>query len=450
MNVRDSHSLERGSCPRTRPLSLFLVPLLLVLPLLAPPPGVEAQARDSGPRPDSDRLWGRVETASGEVYQGFIRWDRNEGSWVDLLDGSKTIPWENYELWTALAEPDDRDRERTIEFLSFRISWDDHDPDFPETAESGLRFGHVRRLFVLDDDRVELELKNGEILELRGGSTDIGDGIREILVSDPDRGEVELDWRDLDAIEFRPAPTAVTAEARRLYGTVEDQWGRRYTGYISWDLDEILTSDILDGDEDGRDREIPFHSIAAIEQDWPGSRVILTNGEELELSGSNDVDDGHRGVQISDPALGMVEVEWDEFSSVRFHEPDREADYHAFDGGHRLRGTVVTRSGEDLSGWVRWDADEEYSWELLDGSDRDVVFDIEFGHIERIERLSGRSAEVTLRDGRVFELEDSNDVDEDNKGIFVQVDDTGGPQEGWLLVSWHDFREVRFVHGPGL
>jgi hypothetical protein len=423
---------------RDRLLSAAATVVLLSLPLLSPFP---AGAQVAG------RLWGRVETATGDVYQGFIRWDRNETSWVDVLNGSKEIPWENFELWQALADLDEEDRERTIEIFNIRISWDDDEPNFPETAESGIRFGHVRRLFVVDDDRVELELKSGRLLELEGGSTDIGDEIREIVVSDPDRGEVELEWRDLEEIEFRPAPSDVTPGATRLHGTVEDQWGRTFTGYISWDLDEVLTSDVLDGEERGRDREIPFRNVAAIEQVRDGSLVVLANGEELELSDSNDVDDGHRGVQISDPALGMVEVEWDEFSAIRFHEPSGEADFDAFDGGHRLRGTVVTRSGEEHTGWIRWDADEEYSWELLDGEDRDVVFDVEFGAIARIERMSSRSADVTLLDGRVFELEDSNDVDEGNKGIFIQVDDSGDPQEGWVLVSWDDFREIRFDHG---
>jgi hypothetical protein len=35
---------------------------------------------------DDDRIWGQLHTTSGDVYEGFIRWDRNEGSWVDIID----------------------------------------------------------------------------------------------------------------------------------------------------------------------------------------------------------------------------------------------------------------------------------------------------------------------------------------------------------------------------
>jgi hypothetical protein len=363
---------------------------------------------------------------------------------VDLLNGSKESSREARELWNELAS-DARDRERVIEFLDIRISWDDR--DFPGAADSGIRFGHLSRLIVLDDQTVELELKSGELIRLEGGSTDLGSDMRELIIEVPSEGAVELQWRDLDEIRFGAAPVSPRPEGVRLYGTVEDRWGDRYTGYISWDLDEILTTDILDGEENGRDREIPFHRIAGIEKDLGRARVFLTDGSEMVLSNSNDVDDGHRGVQISDPGLGLVEVEWDEFAFVRFHEPESHTGYENFDGGHPLKGTVVKRDGEEFSGWILWDADEGDSWEILDGENRDVVYDVEFGKIATIERNSSRSALVTLLDGRALELEGSNDVNDENKGIFIRVDDQApSGTDGWVHVSWDDFREIRFEH----
>lgn len=391
--------------------------------------------QDAGP---DDRIYGRVTTMSGDVYQGFIRWDTNEGSWTDLLNGSKEMPPENLEEAERLTG-EKRERERSVEFLGIRISWEEDD-DYPSSAESGVRFGHVRTLTVLDDQTALLELKSGEDVELRGGSTDLGEDIRGIEIQDPDRGTVELEWRDLDEIDFMAAPSSERPGAARLYGTLEDRWGNAYTGHVAWDLDEILTSDVLDGEEDERDREIPFENVAAIERyGSSGARVSLTNGEEMILRGSNDVDHDNRGIQISDAALGQVQVEWDEFEVVRFHRPDRSIRYDDFDGGHRLRGTVVTEDGTEYTGDVRWDNDEEFSWEILDGEFRDVEYDIEFGNIQRIEKRSTRSAEVTLRDGRTFELEGSNDVDRDNKGIFVHLDDGST-----VVVDWHDFREIVF------
>lgn len=421
---------------RNRSFALLLSLLALPVSFLSvSAPGLDAQ--DSG-----DRLYGRVTTAAGGIYEGWIRWDKNEGSWADILNGSKEMPYENLREAEELGTKGETDRERSVEFLGIRVSWDEDSDDYPSSAESGIRFGHVRRLAVLDDDAAVLTLKSGEEVELSGGSTDLGTGVRGIEIDDPERGLVELRWRDLESVDFGPAParSGEGPRASRIHGTLEDRWGNRFTGYIAWDLDEILTSDELDGDERGRKRAIRFADIAAIERAGSSSsRVTLSNGEEVRLSGSNDVNSSNRGIQVSDPGLGQVQVGWSSFGSLRLHPADRVADYDAFDGGHRLRGTVETEDGRTHSGWIRWDNDEEWSWELLDGDYRGVTFDVEFGNIERIEKRSTRSAEVVLRDGRTFELEGSNDVDRGNKGIFVRTDDGDS-----LVVSWRDFRALTF------
>jgi hypothetical protein len=393
--------------------------------------------------PGSDRLYGRVVTAGGEVYEGYIRWDRNEGSWADLLDGSKELPWENFREAQRLGGRGARaGREHSVRVLGLRISWDEDEDAYPTSASSGIRFGHLRALAVTGDDRALLTLKSGQEIELEGGSTDIGDELRGLVVEDPERGEVELRWRDLDVVEFTPAPTGVAGpSAPRLYGTLRTRGGLEFTGYLAWDVDEILGSDVLDGEERGRARKIPFDRIAAIERDGSsGARVILENGEEITLRGSNDVDSSNRGITISDPALGEVSVDWDGFDDITLHEPPPGGGgYESFDGGRPLYGTVETVDGERYTGSIRWDNDEAYTWEILNGSADDVDFDIELGQVGSIRRDGSWGARVTLLDGRTFELEGSNDVDEDNKGIFVTPDDGDT-----VLVPWRDFREATF------
>lgn len=78
--------------------------------------GVGVQYED----PD-ERLYGRVSTASGEVLEGFLSWDR------------------------------------------------DNQADPPQVT-SGIRFGHLAALVVLDDLRARLELKSGEMIDLRSSS----------------------------------------------------------------------------------------------------------------------------------------------------------------------------------------------------------------------------------------------------------------------------------------
>jgi hypothetical protein len=302
----------------------------------------------------------------------------------------------------------------------------------------------------VEDDAVELTLRSGELVELKDRSTDLGNSNRGLVVDVPGRAEVDLDWSDLERIVFSATPSGVRAGAHRLYGTVEDHLGRRFTGYVSWDLDEILGSDVLDGEEmdGGDDREIPFSEIASIARVAGGARVVLVDGDVLDLTGTRDVDRGNRGVQISDPALGMVEVEWREFEILRFHEAEVVVGYDAFDGGHALVGTVVTQSGEEIDGLIRWDADEGRSWEFLNGRADEVIFTIEFSEVSRIVRGEVFGATVTLLDGRTFELDDSNDVDWDNKGILVAPESasTEAAPSGsrWRVVPWDEFKEARF------
>ncbi len=157
------------------------------------------------PAQEGGRIWGRVQTVSGDVHEGFIRWDRNEGSWVDQLDGTKeAVPFQFLDWW-KLAHPNDRQRDRVIEIAGYRVTWDDSDPDLPSSAESGIRFGHVRRLTVAEDT-ARLELRSGLEVKLTGGSTDLGGDLREILVTNSRERVVRLGWADLESVEFMPAP----------------------------------------------------------------------------------------------------------------------------------------------------------------------------------------------------------------------------------------------------
>lgn len=416
--------------------------LLLVITLTLTEP-VHGQAED--------RIWGRVTTTDGEIHEGFIRWDRNEGSWVDLLDGSKEVVAVNYAVWLAANE---RGRAtRSVDVFGYRVSWDEEDPDFRSFVAAAVRFGHMESLIVDGPDSVTIHLRSGERLALSGGASDIGRSIRDIVIDRPQGREIELGWSDLTRVDFSAAPVSALPGSPRLYGTVEDVHGVAHTGFIAWDLDEILESDVLDGEEirGGEERDIRFADIRSIERIDRGSRVELYDGQRVELTGSNDVHRGHGGVQISDPALGMIEVEWRDFRSIRFHRPvDGEsfAGYETFDGGRPLAGSVETVDGERLDGVIRWDADEASTWEILDGEADGIRFSIELGMVQRIERDSTFGALVTLLDGRTFHLDDDNDVNWDNKGAMVAPEGARLESVGsWRLVPWDELKAITF-RGP--
>ncbi|MEZ4698749.1 MAG: hypothetical protein R2834_00345 [Rhodothermales bacterium] len=376
------------------------------------------------------RIYGRITTTDGDVYEGLIRWDRNEASWVDVLNGSKVIHRTDRE----------RERGRRIEIFGFTVYEEDGDRTYSRT--SGIRFGNIRSLERIGSDRARLILQTGEEVELINGSTDIGNDVREIIIEDAEAGQIELKWRDLELVELFEAPAGVTSSlGERLFGTVVSRDGLEFTGFVCWDVDEVLTEDILDGnDEDGRRRKIPFGNIERIRRNSSSSALVrLNNGDEFVLRGTNDVNSSNSGILVLDPELGQVELDWDEFEEVIFTTPDAAPDYASFARIAPLSGTVFTRDGDRFEGRLRWDDDESATWEFLDGELSDMQFDIEFGKIRSIERLSSREAEVTLLDGRRFELRGSNDVDSDNDGIFI-IDDAGDE----VRLSWQDFERVVF------
>ncbi|UCD16292.1 MAG: hypothetical protein JSV44_07425 [Candidatus Zixiibacteriota bacterium] len=386
----------------------------------------------------SGELYGKVYTVDDEVYEGFIRWDHNEGSWQDILDGTKLLERRHRGRYRDR----DRDRrDRRIQIFGITVySEDDHGFIWGgSSAQSGIRMGHIKSLIPDGSDDVILVLKSGEEIYLEKGSTDIGDDVREILVDDIKEGTFELYWDDIDRIDFESGRRTESTFGKRLYGTVTTRRGHEFTGFICWDMDEIYDKDILDGRERRRKREIAFEKIEKIERrSSNSSEVTLKDGKQLRLDDSNDVDSGNRGIVISDFSLGRIIVDWDEFDFVVFDDPPTLGDYDDFDGGKELYGTVYAEDGDEYTGRIQWDDDEEYTWELLDGEYQDIDFDVEFGLIDSIEKISYHSSRVTLKDGRTFKLRGSNDVDSDNKGIIIFTEDDE------IVIDWEDFDRIKF------
>lgn len=385
-----------------------------------------------------DRLYGTVITHDGDRYEGFIRWDKNEASWVDILDGTKHLD--------RAERRADRRRTRKMRLFGFEFEFDDEDDGWgrgwSSSRSAGIRFGHLRSLENTGRNQARLTLRSGQEIELGNRSTDIGNGVRGILVEDGGHGVVELHWRDIDRIDFRRVPRGVhpARSGERLYGTLTTRDGLAFSGYVCWDVDEVLGDDILDGeDERGRDRKIPFAEIAAIAHNSSRSaRVTLTSGEELVLRGTNDVNSSNNDILVLDPHLGQVRVPWEAFDEVVFAAAPSSYHYDRFYTSGPLVGEVTTRSRRTFTGEIRWDNDESYTWEMIDGEMDGVDFDIELGLIRSIERVSSQAARVTLFDGRAFELRGSNDVNHENSGIYVTSKDSED------RIDWDEFDRVQF------
>ena len=360
---------------------------------------------------------------------------------------------------------------RVLELKGHRITWVEEHPAFVGASRAGVRFGHLARLTFNDEARSSATmvrprnatgfLPNDTVTRHASGDVNIESAWRraDVWVDGRD-GPVEVPGRNIRMIEFGPVPGGRAPTSRRLYGTVEDRSGRSFTGFVTWNRRMVLDSHVLDGfwedvpelaspwRQDEFERSFRFSDIRSLERTPCFARVTLKSGPVVELCNEPMAPDP-RPVQVSDPGLGLVEVEWDAVRILRFEPSPGVPGYDAFDGGGPLSGTVVTADGEEIAGRIRWDADEEWSWELLEGRSNDVEFSIEFGNITHIAREESEGARVTLRDGRSFHLTGGYDVGDDNRGIFIFPPRADGvaadqPTPEWRYVAWEKLREARF------
>ena len=373
-------------------------------------------------------LWGTVETRSGTTYRGFIRWDDEEAFWDDHFNSGK-----GESEYTRYLSREEVRRERAIEIFGFTIGWEWNDDDV--SRQFVARFGDIERLEPRGGRSARVTMKSGTVYDVSGVANDVGATIR---VRDDVIGEIELDWDAVERVEFAPAPKDATPPATRIYGVVETDDGV-FEGYIQWDSQECLSTDLLDGETRDGDVSIEMGKIRSIEKrNRRGAWVELADGRRLLLEDTNDVDDSIRGILVETTDY-RVEIDWDAFRRVDFKEvPSSGRSYKAYRPGKELRGRVETRDGDRLEGRLVFDLDEAETWEFLNGDRYGIEYSIPFFAVRRIEPLDRDSSRVTLVGGETLELEDSADVGEGNAGILVFVEDRRDPR----YVRWDEVEVV--------
>ncbi len=392
------------------------------------------------------RLYGRVLTEDGESYEGFLRLGSAVNG-VDALDALKEIPPEVLREAESLdpAFAAAQQEARSLIAFGMRITWDIDDEEDAFQAPTAIRVGHIRSMQPLERRRVQMGLRDGSeiILARPSGWAAQGWGVVEI---DPGAGadgaaEREVRWAEIERIDFfgRPTPTRHPSQAR-LYGQVTTWDDGMLTGFITWDADEVLSGDVLDGRAEGVDHEIPFADISAIAFETDRSALVTRrDGRMLELRGTNDVNRANRGIVVHDPAFGRAIVQWESFKRLDLREPPAVESVTTPAPSAAIRGRAFAKDGRILEGEIRWGTDESSEWEMLHGWSGDTEFDIEFGAIALAERSGADALTVTLHDGRSWTLEGDEDAGTGYGGVFVQPE--AGPRR---LILWADLDRVEF------
>jgi len=385
---------------------------------------------------DEGFIYGKVTTIDDNTYTGQIRWGKEEAFWTDMFNAGKRF---NDNLQYLSQEERDHLEEyrhqRSHNWYEFNIRFGERD----FTHQFTTQFGNIKALYFTGRERVDVELKNGEKIEVLGeGYNDIGGKIR---VFDVELGKVELRWSRIDKIEFSPTPSTLKEKfGDPLYGTVKTYNGD-FTGFIQWDHDERISTDKLDGDTRDGDLSIEFGKIKSIEREGGGSNVVLKSGRELYLRGSNDVNGENRGIIVTDNKFGRVDIPWREFKMATFEDnaPNSGPSYNNFGAPKELKGTIKTTSGTSLSGRIIFDLDEALDTEVLQGNDDELEYIIPFKNIKRIAPKSYSYSNVELKNGLKFLLGESQDTDERNDGVLV-FKGSKDPE----YVRWEDIDEIIF------
>lgn len=234
------------------------------------------------------RLHGTVRTRQGD-FTGFVQWDREECVGPDELDG--------------------------------------HTAD----GELSLRFDTIRSIARRSRDSSLVTLLDGREIVL-SDTREVGHGNRGIYVDDRRYGRVLISWDAFERVDFSPGGSGPAygdfPPGRPLSGSVTTRAGRRLAGRLVYDLDESETTETLDAPSQGVDYTIPFGLIASIvppgreERGAQRARVILHDGEELQLERSGDLGEGNAGMLIFVDGRQRPEyVPWTDVEQVDFDSP---------------------------------------------------------------------------------------------------------------------------------
>lgn len=398
--------------------SLAVVPLA-VLTLAAAPELLGSDAKGF--------LYGTVLTKSGTAYEGRLRWGNEEAFWTDHFNATKD---ERPLVRDIPREHRDSSEQLKVFGVPIGLRWSDVD------RQLVVRFGDLRSILAEGSDGGTLVTKDGEEVPFRDGSNDVG---ARITVWDAALGEIRVPWEKVRRIDFKPTPANLPGVPARLRGTVKTEAGT-FRGTLQWDKEECLSTDVLDGESEDGKLKVEMGKVRSIERDGRrASRVILKDGRDVLLRGTNDVNDDNRGLFVDDPRYGRVLVPWSAFLRVDFEDGDSGPGYDEFPPLGPLDGAVKTRDGKVLRGRVVYDVDESRGWETLDGDQDGVSYSIPFAQVASVVPSGSRRARVTLRGAKEeLVLEESGDVTERNAGVFV----LSGRQKTY--VPWDEVSRIDF------
>ncbi|MFC3195815.1 hypothetical protein ACFODZ_16290 [Marinicella sediminis] len=407
--------------------ALFISLSLMATPLLA-----------NNPEPV---IYGTVTKPNGETITGTLRWGNQESFLSDIFNGRKvkTVGIEHLSK-DEVSRLEDHQPGPQANFGEIQVTFKSFFGKDIEEPYFNVRFGDLKSLTYesnsglffakLHDDTTIISYQN---------TNDLTD---EVNILTPEGDRYEFDLEDLKSVTFEAAPENAKSFDQAIYGTVTSEIGT-FQGRIMWDKDERMISEKLDGIENDKEYEIKFAEIKSIERKDNQSWVVLNDGKNLLLGGTNDVNNGNRGIWIDHPNYGRLEIKWDQFEKFEAGEVDVDwltfADYQQ--NAEPLSGEVTLVDGSILKAdAMAYDLNQQSGAEFLYVEVNNANRQIPFYLVKKLVKREDQAAVVTLHDGSEFVAYGERAVNVDNNGILL----TQGKQHRW--VEWKDVKQVTFNH----
>jgi hypothetical protein len=390
-----------------------------------------AMALESPAQTHDGYIYGKVYT-DRTTYVGVIRWGGEEVFWTDLFNAAKR---DNDYAKLVPQTKEDKDWWSNYDW-NFSSIWEDKGT----VHQFVCQFGNIKEVIPTNRGNVILKLKNGGELEVDGeGYNDVGG---KVQIIDEELGTVSISWDRVQRVEFLPTPTKLELVfGQPLYGTVEGVRKEKFTGFIIWDNDERVSSDKLDGDNEDGDVSIKFSEIEMIERSGNGSEVKLKSGRSMFLDNSNDVNNGNRGVWVVHPDYGVINFSWKAFKRVTFApHPNTGQSFNQFPSPQPMQATISLLDDDDISGRIIYDIDEALDFELVEGKENDIEYQIPLRNIKRITPKNFDYSLIELKSGQTLLLGGARDVSDDNSGLLVFVKGKKEP----VHIAWKKINAINF------
>jgi hypothetical protein len=385
-------------------------------------------------------IFGTVLGTNGQKFTGSIRWGDQETFLSDIFNGRKiaTVGIEHLsDDETADLMDHQPGPQATVGDVQITLK-----PIFGKKIEEpdfNVPFGSIKLL--------EIDAKESLFTAiLQDGSTIVSDGSRsndlssDIFVKNLQGETKEFELNDLSLITFSKAPAAALPFGDGIYGTVTSSVGT-FEGRVMWDKDERLTNEKLDGEDDSQDYEVLFSDIKSIEKSGNFSIVVLRNETTLNLTGTNDVNNGNRGIWIDNPDLGRVEIEWSQFQKLVIEGVSVEwLDFDDYASITKpLKGQVELKDGSTLeAGSITYDMNQQSTSELIDVDVNRAKREIPFRIIQKINVINEQGVELLLQDKTTILAYGNRSVTRDNNGILIKN------QGAYRWIPWEQVQTVTF------